>query len=534
MSHSLTTNPNSSSSESSSAIGSSYSGPSQQKPFHPQLHPSNQSTATLNKAGISSSKSCSALVAASGSLVLENEQILKLFPKCRPRSQNESMNQFYASIKEQHQPPTTSQASASKLYSSTAMKKIITDAQMMSNPGFNSNSSSGGGAANSDYHNTMYAPSKKDRTSTTNPFLTNASDSQKEEQHGGSGRKLSHSQSDCGVCYSGQTSVGANGPFPTSASSSATTTEMMSKNFQRHVRNPLNHNNKNYQSNPFIGAHHKLDEYEEELNIIVQDQQTTAPEYYFDRRTLRPQHHSSHKGHSKPPSSSHPAMAQQRSAPVGHLLHSPEPKESRESHHFGQTRSDYGAVYARDSYNPQQQQQHHYLNVGRSPVNSATGHAQLNEADEEHRPQHLEYSQSDLSPTQSLHAAPELALRATKPEPAHESTTNKSSSQFASKKRNKSVAVVSDGEVVIFDDIEESWYNLKTKPESIGEGHVYKQNFIADPDSISPERNSPDGDSPPEPTMTPTPVGANGSSVAGMVIGKCQSMEPAGHRILSN
>lgn len=93
------------------------------------------------------------------------------------------------------------------------------------------------------------------------------------------------------------------------------------------------------------------------------------------------------------------------------------------------------------------------------------------------------------------------------------------------------MAVVSEGEVVIFDDIEGSWYNLKTKPESIGEGHVYKQNFIADPDSVSPERNSlgdtgDDTNLEQQTTTAGSSPGsaargaANGSSVAGMVIGK--------------
>lgn len=236
-----------------------------------------------------------------------------------------------------------------------------------------------------------------------------------------------------------------------------------------------------------------------------------------------------------------------RSTPVGNLLHSPELKDSRDSYYTNSLKSDY-AGYARDNYHHQPlppPQQHHYLNVGRSPVNSVGGdnhqqQEQLNEADEE-QPQYLQNHCSPSSQSQSHHVAavaPELPLRSTKQESSSSSVEKtphdpsmKSSSHFASKKRNRSVAVVSEGEVVIFDDIEGSWYNLKTKPESIGEGHVYKQNFIADPDSVSPERNSlgdtgDDTNLEQQTTTAGSSPGsaargaANGSSVAGMVIGK--------------
>lgn len=488
MSHSLTTNPNSRSSsgtESSSGVAVGSSGSQQ----HPPIYSQNNS---------------SKLVTASGNLVLENEQILKLFPKCRPRSQNESMNQFYASIKEQYQPPQPTGSLAAPLsastksYNSNTIKNIISDPQIMSanSKNLNSNSpASSSHAQSSEY--IMYAPTnKKGKVSTTNPFLN---DSQKEEHyHPTVG--LTHSQSDCGVCFAGQQTT-KSGPFATSASSSqlasTISSEMMTNHFQRHMKDPLS-----YQSNPFI-ASHKLDEYEEEqLNIIVQDEQTATPEYYFDRRTVWPATHvQQHQGYNQ----------HARSTPVGNLLHSPELKEYSGS--SSSSKWDHKG-YPRDNHHYHKQQhevQNHYLNVGRSPVNSLKGRDELaNNIDAD------ELTTSKNNKKQELQ------------EKTNEST--KSSSHLASKKRNKSVAVVSDGEVVIFDDVEDSWYNLKVKPESIGEGHVYKQNFIAEPESISPERNKTAGDSPhelmaapPPPSATEAPaagVGSNVSNVAGMMIGK--------------
>lgn len=507
----------------------------------------------------------SALVAASDSLVLENEQILKLFPKCRPRSQNETMNQFYASIKEQHQPPMSaasgagggvlsnaSAASKTTSYSggsgsnnkNSAMKKLITDPSMMvlgsgSGAAVAANSMPFGGISSSADYKT-YA-NKKERAMTTNPFLTNnnSSESQQQrvEQHSSSSSRgqLTHSQSDCGVCYvgggggAGVGLIGANNsssPFPASASvssqlssSSNCNTEMMSKNFQRHMKNS-NPNPLQYQSNPFIGAAHKLDEYEEEqLNIIVQDQQQAAPEYYFDRRTVRPQsavtpplvvHQSSHhKGYTAVPTN-HSALHGMRSTTVESLLHSPELKENRETTVYNN--------YTRD---------HHYLNVGRSPVNSNAGD-QLNEEEEHEEMMNQGLYLEKRSP--EVQKSVRSNHHRGSPAPALHADSHRSSTQFASKKRNKSVAVVSEGEVVIFDDIEESWYNLKVKPESIGEGHVYRQNFIADPDPVSPDRNSLDascGGEDDQVTSTAAEVATvpargvgGGSSVAGMVIGK--------------
>lgn len=561
MSHSCT-NTQSVSSESSAAAAAVSFGGGGSSIGHRSHHHRSQSKGVISPS--------SALVAASDSLVLENEQILKLFPKCRPRSQNETMNQFYASIKDQHQPPmsaasgvggVSSNATASKTTSynsgtsggsnnNSAMKKLITDPSMM----MMGSSGDRGTAANSmpfssnlssaDYKMYAAVANKKERATTTNPFLinNNTSESQQreEQQHGSSSRgKLTHSQSDCGVCYVGGGGggvglIGANhssSPFPSSASvssqlsSSNCNTEMMSKNFQRHMKNS-NSNPLHYQSNPFIGAAHKLDEYEEEqLNIIVQDQQQAAPEYYFDRRTVRPAavtpplvvHQSSHhKGYTAVPTN-HSALHGMRSTPVGNLLHSPELKEHRETTVYNN--------YARD---------HHYLNVGRSPVNSNTGD-QLNEEaenDEEMTNMDQGLYLEKKSPSPSFPAAePQRTVRSNhhrgSPAPPLNTESTRSSTQFASKKRNKSVAVVSDGEVVIFDDIEESWYNLKVKPESIGEGHVYRQNFIADPEPVSPDRNSVDaicggggGDEVTSTVAEVATVPARGSSVAGMVIGK--------------
>lgn len=462
------------------------------------------------------------LVAASGNLVLENEKILKLFPKCRPRSQNESMNQFYASIKDQHQPPTstsTAQLSVggpllntnSKPYSSSnaTMKKIITENQMMAlvnaNPmAFNSNPSSsslcgGGGGGGAKMHPMA---NKMEKTSTTNPFLTQQREDQTHgmEGGGGGGRRLTHSQSDFGMSHADQQmsgSVGAtSGPsLPLSTSSSSLSTEMMSKNFQRHMKNPLN----SYQSNPFIGVGNKIDEYEEELNIIVQDQQTAPPEYYFDRRTVRPvdQMQQTHK----PPGHSYGPV---RSTPVGNILHSP--TVDRQDYNQRMT----GCPRDRDHHQQQQQQeQQHYLNVGCSPVHSNNGTVAYSGVADER----MQNSGPDTS-ISSLDGFNRNKFEPEKPQESVKSSTNFTTN---TKKRNKSVAVVSEGEVVIFDDVEDSWYNLKAKPESIGEGHVYKQNFIADPESVSPERFALEEQ---ERTAPTTGTERGGASVAGMVIGK--------------
>lgn len=510
-------------SESESSTAAAISGGSQ-RPHLPQIN----SGSNYHKG--------SHLVAASGNLVLENEKILKLFPKCRPRSQNESMNQFYASIKDQHQPPTSSPTAqfavggpllntSSKPYSSSStnatMKKIITDNQMMAlgnanSMAFNSNSSSsslcggGGGGGGAKMHPMA---NKMEKTSTTNPFLTHhsaTSESQQREDQahameggGGGGRRLTHSQSDFGLSYADQHqqqmsgSLGAtSGPsLPLSTSSSSLSTEMMSKNFQRHMKNPLN----SYQSNPFIGVGNKIDEYEEELNIIVQDQQTAPPEYYFDRRTVRPVDHMQHP--HKPPGHSYGPV---RSTPMGNILHSPTVERQDYNHRM------MGCPQDRDHHQQQQQEQQHYLNVGCSPVNSNNGTVAYNEvADERMQKSGPDTSVSSLD-----------GFNRNKHDPEKPQESNKSSTNFTSntKKRNKSVAVVSEGEVVIFDDVEDSWYNLKTKPESIGEGHVYKQNFIADPESVSPERCAMEEQERTAPTTTATERG--GASVAGMVIGK--------------
>lgn len=452
-----------------------------------------------------STSSSSFLVAASGNLVLENEKILKLFPKCRPRSHTESLNQFYASIKDQHQPQedpsaisSSSIASGKAVHaSSSATKKILTDSKMTANSmNLNSNSSSTASAASgvSDFDYMMYAPAnRKEKASATNPFLSHHSaipigEAHQAEQSHAVDRKLTHSQSDFGVCFSGQQQQQLH-------ALSSSNTDMISKNFQRHMKNPLN-----YQSNPFIGAAQKIDEFDEELNIIVQDQQTSAPEYYFDRRPVRPSNldQGSLVANQR---SQHTSTI--RSTPVGNLMHSPD----LQSYNSSSKKSDF-LGYQRDH-------QKHYLNVGCSPVSTSNS--------VEHQIQ-AERMRESCSPnrTQTV-ASDERSEKRPDPDKSHDSTAG-SNATLSSKKRTKSVAVVSEDEVVIFDDIDiedsSSWYNLRGKSDAMGEGHVYKQNFIADPVYVSPEHCLSEAEANNQASPTPTERAPNGSSVAGMVIGK--------------
>lgn len=412
MSHSIDGNRNS---ESSTAVGEAQATHHQHQHQFQQL-PHSRNTIKASQDNSNGGVSSSGLVAASGSLVLENEQILRLFPKCRPRGPIETMNQFYSNNREQ-QPQTQSVRNSSAINSGhpDVCKTYAPNMKINYNGNLSSPSSQASSAAAADH---KFPQPKKERVTTTNPFLTSHSDGLADESHGhmmNGARKLSHSQSDYGVC-----SIGSNvSPFPHSASSSqlayapSSATEMMSRNFQRHLKNP------------FIGAGAlKLNEYEEEqFNIIVQDQQTTVPqqqpEYYFDRRTVR--------------TGSQP----------------------------------------------------HYLTVGHSPVNTVP---------EEDHPQLVAEQTNDCL---GNHTSPRAMNKAQE--------SGAGAIQSSNKKRNKSVAVVSDGEVVIFD----SWYNAKGQAESVSEGNVYRQNYIADPDPISPE-------------SVPSRVADedNGSSVAGMVIGK--------------
>lgn len=328
---------------------------------------------------------------SSGKSVLENEQIIKLFPKCRPKSHHESKSASYSSER------TTTTASDQRPQEGFASSSAEKNPEMKPS--------------------TKGKPTKE-WASPTNPFLNSdivwnskMSFHPAEAQQGPFGTgdftaPHSHSME----ALSGQ-------------SSSFSPTSEMYKNFQRHLQNP------------FLGPH-KLDDFKEETP--AQRATDANPEYYCE-----------------------PAAA--TAAPLK--------SEMRHS------TSDYGFT---GDWLPYKN------NYKQSRPN--VRHGQRNPSPE----------QQTASDVQQLVIKEEAEVQ----EPA---------AGVLPKRRNKSVAVVSDGEVVIFED---SWYNLKAKPE-LCDGNVYKQNFIADPDSNSPEHSVLE-----EPPHNGSASASESSLVAGMVMGK--------------